>query len=125
MTGRPSDYTPEPAALICERITQGESLRSVCRDDAMRAPGEGSGEGMLAVCIREVQKTLADSSKRLVEKKISELRVGSEFRVWRDRIETPRGRRDHLPGDARSDRQIGAILGTRIRRHVAGDLAAC
>jgi hypothetical protein len=36
MTGRPSD-TPELAALICERITQGESLRSVCREDAVPA----------------------------------------------------------------------------------------
>lgn len=35
--GRPSDYTPELAALICERLASGESLRSVCRDDAMPA----------------------------------------------------------------------------------------
>lgn len=44
---------------------------------------------MLAVCIREVQKTLAQSSKRLIESKIIEHRVGSEFKVWQDRIETP------------------------------------
>lgn len=33
--GRPSDYTQEIATLICERIVEGESLRSICRDEAM------------------------------------------------------------------------------------------
>lgn len=32
---RPSDYTPETAAKICERLATGESLRSICRDEAM------------------------------------------------------------------------------------------
>ena len=32
--------------------------------------------GMTAVCVREVQKTLAQSSKRLIESKIQELGVG-------------------------------------------------
>src|SRR4051812_33679064 len=36
--------------------------------------------GMLAVCIREVQKTLAQSSKRLIESKIAALGVGSGSR---------------------------------------------
>lgn len=35
--GRPSDYTPEIAAGICARLVEGESLRSICRDDAMPA----------------------------------------------------------------------------------------
>ncbi|MGA4534894.1 DNA packaging protein [Citrobacter braakii] len=33
--GRPSDYTEELAELICLRLAEGESLRSVCRDDGM------------------------------------------------------------------------------------------
>lgn len=33
--GRPSLYTEELAARICERLARGESLRSVCRDDDM------------------------------------------------------------------------------------------
>ena len=33
--GRPSLYTPEIAAEICGRIAEGESLRSVCRDEGM------------------------------------------------------------------------------------------
>lgn len=33
--GRPSLYTEELAALICERISGGESLRAICRDAEM------------------------------------------------------------------------------------------
>jgi hypothetical protein len=47
--------------------------------------------GMLAVCIREVQKTLAQSSKRLIEDKIAAFGMGAHFRVYSDRIETPGG----------------------------------
>jgi hypothetical protein len=35
MTGRPSSFTQETADTICERMAEGESLRSICRDDAM------------------------------------------------------------------------------------------
>lgn len=35
--------------------------------------------GTLAVCIRETQKTLAQSSKRLIESKIASLGVGPQF----------------------------------------------
>ena len=45
--------------------------------------------GTLAVCIREAQRTLAQSSKRLIESKIASLRVGSGFRLFSDKIETP------------------------------------
>jgi len=40
-------------------------------EECLRQPGT------LAVCIREVQKTLAQSSKRLIETKIEQLGVGS------------------------------------------------
>jgi hypothetical protein len=33
--GRPSDYSEELAEIICLRLAEGESLRSVCRDDDM------------------------------------------------------------------------------------------
>ena len=33
--GRPSTYTPEVAALICERTADGESLRQICRTEGM------------------------------------------------------------------------------------------
>ena len=45
--------------------------------------------GTLAVCIREAQRTLAQSSKRLIENKIASLGVGSGFKPFSDKIETP------------------------------------
>ena len=45
--------------------------------------------GTLAVCIREAQRTLAQSSKRLIEGKIAALGIGSGFKVFSDKIETP------------------------------------
>jgi len=45
--------------------------------------------GMLALALRETQKSLAQSSKRLLEAKIHALNVGHLFRIWHDRIETP------------------------------------
>lgn len=35
MAGRPSEFTPETANAICERLIDGESLRRICRDDDM------------------------------------------------------------------------------------------
>ena len=35
--GRPSKYTPELAAEICERLSDGEPLRQICRDEHMPA----------------------------------------------------------------------------------------
>lgn len=35
--GRPTDYCQEIADLICERIADGESLRAICREEAMPA----------------------------------------------------------------------------------------
>lgn len=35
--GRPSLYTPEVAALICERLSQGEALATICEDEGMPA----------------------------------------------------------------------------------------
>lgn len=33
--GRPTDYSPEMAARICEGLATGRSLRSVCREEGM------------------------------------------------------------------------------------------
>jgi len=35
--GRPSKYTPELAKEICERLSDGEPLRQICRDNHMPA----------------------------------------------------------------------------------------
>ncbi len=45
--------------------------------------------GLRAVCIREVQKTLAQSSKRQIEQKIAALGVGRKFKILEDRIVAP------------------------------------
>lgn len=59
-------------------------------EDALAEPGE-SGEGLRTVCIREVQKDLAQSSKALIEAKLSALRLNNAdgFKVFKDVIETP------------------------------------
>lgn len=46
-------------------------------------------KGLRCVCIREVQKDLRHSSKQLLEDKIRTMRVGGEFKVFREVIETP------------------------------------
>ena len=43
----------------------------------------------LAVCIREAQRTLAQSSKRLIEGKIASLGLGHRFKLYSDKIQTP------------------------------------
>src|SRR5437868_15360914 len=45
--------------------------------------------GTLAVCIREAQRTLAQSSKRLIESKIAGLGLGHQFKIYSDKIATP------------------------------------
>lgn len=47
--------------------------------------------GHLAVCIREVQNTLAESSKRLIENKIQAMRLSERdgFKIFSDCIQTP------------------------------------
>jgi hypothetical protein len=47
--------------------------------------------GSRGVCIREVQKTLKESAKRLIEDKIRALGVSSQFRVLNTEIGTPGG----------------------------------
>jgi hypothetical protein len=37
---RPSDYSDETAAIICERLSNGESLRQICSDEDM--PGKST-----------------------------------------------------------------------------------
>jgi phage terminase large subunit len=60
-------------------------------EDSMAHPGENGGEGLRSVCIREVQKDLAQSSKALIEAKLAQYRLieGEGFKVYRDVIRTP------------------------------------
>lgn len=47
--------------------------------------------GLRSVCIREVQKTLKESSKRLIEDKLSQFRLGEAvgFKIYNEVIQTP------------------------------------
>lgn len=54
-------------------------------EDHIRFPG------LRSVCIREVQRSLEQSAKRLIEDKIQALGVGHMFEVQRDRILAPGG----------------------------------
>jgi phage terminase large subunit len=65
--------------------------------------------GTSAVCIRESQRTLAQSSKRLIESKIAALGLGRQFKIFNDKIETPgdgiiifRGMQDHTSESIKS-----------------------
>ena len=76
-------------------------------EEALLSPGDRGGEGLRAVCVREVQRSLAASSKLLVQDKIRRLGLDSGrlgFRVYEDKIATP--------GD-------GVILFTGMQAHTA------
>ena len=67
--------------------------------------------GLRSVCVREVQKSLKESAKRLIEDKLAEFGLGSAdgFKVWREVIETPgdgliafQGMQDHTSESIKS-----------------------
>ncbi len=60
-------------------------------EDCLSEPGDSGGEGMRAICIREVQKDLSQSSKALLERKLTDHRIGEAdgFKVFKDVIQTP------------------------------------
>lgn len=74
-------------------------------EDALRFPGD-HGTGMRMVALREVQKSLKESAKRLVEDKLSQFGLGEAqgFKVFREVIE--------LPGD-------GLMIFTGMQDHTA------
>ena len=129
-------------------------------DTVQHGGGEGSGKshffaekliedslyekGLLSVCVREVQKTLKDSAKRLIESKLSDRGIGQAdgFKIYETRIKTPgdgviifQGMRDHsaesiksLEGFSRawveeaqtlSARSLGILRPTIFRRETS------
>jgi phage terminase large subunit len=69
--GRASGKSHEFAAMAVEEMVCGPDLRFVC--------------------IREVQRSLRESVKRLVEDKIAAFGLGAAFEVQREQIITPGG----------------------------------
>jgi len=70
-----------------------------------------ANKGLLSACIREVQKSLKDSAKRLIESKLEEHSLGEAdgFKVFREVIETPgdgaiifQGMQDHTAESIKS-----------------------
>ena len=79
-------------------------------EDALRFPGD-YGEGLRLVCIREVQKSLKESAKRLLEDKIADFGLGEAdgFKIFREVIQTPgdgvisfQGMQDHTAESIKS-----------------------
>ena len=79
-------------------------------EDALRWPGQ-SGEGLRGLSFREVQKSLKESAKFLIESKIRAMGLGEEdgFKVFTDRIQTPgdgviafTGMQDHTADSVKS-----------------------
>jgi phage terminase large subunit len=79
-------------------------------EDALRWPGDNGGVGIRFACIREVQKSLKESAKRLIEDKIEKYDLTSQgFKVYREVIETPKdglisftGMQDHTADSVKS-----------------------
>jgi phage terminase large subunit len=69
---------------------KSHAVADLLLEDSLAEPGD-SGEGLRTVCIREVQKDLAQSSKALIEAKLATHRLGEAdgFKVFRDVIQTP------------------------------------
>lgn len=79
-------------------------------EDALRFPGDAQ-EGLRAICGREIQKSLKDSAKYLIESKLAEQGLGEAdgFKVYMDKIETPgdglivfQGLQDHTTDSIKS-----------------------
>lgn len=67
--------------------------------------------GMLSVCVREVQRSLKESAKRLIEAKLADFGLGEAdgFKTYEDRIKTPgdgviifQGMQDHTAESVKS-----------------------
>lgn len=79
-------------------------------DDALRFPGE-AGEGLRALSFREIQKSLKESAKFLLESKLHQHGLGERdgFKIFNDRIQTPgdgvvafTGMQDHTADSVKS-----------------------
>ena len=79
-------------------------------EDALRYPGD-FGHGCRTACIREVQKSLKQSAKKLMEDKMAAFGLGEAqgFKVFREVIETPKdglitftGMQDHTADSVKS-----------------------
>jgi hypothetical protein len=64
-----------------------------------------------SVCVREIQKSLNQSVKRLLETKIQAMNAGAYFEVQDAVIKSKRRWRDHLSGYAEPHRRLDQVAG--------------
>jgi phage terminase large subunit len=88
----------------------GELLVEICQAE----------RGTSAVCIREAQKTLTQSSKRLIESKIADLGLGHRFKIFSDKIATPGDGVIIFRGMQVRARQADGIFRSAVLRKIAG-----
>ena len=91
--GRPSRYTTELAADICRRLAEGESLRSICRDDTM--PG-----------LRTVMGWLFNGEHEEFSQQYASARE-VQAEVWADEIV---GIADEATGDLTTDKDGKSVV---------------
>lgn len=79
-------------------------------EDSLRFPGD-HGEGLRWMCVREIQKSLKESAKQLIETKMRQFGLGEKqgFKVFNDVIQLPKdglivftGMRDHTADSVKS-----------------------
>lgn len=85
-------FEPAPYVYIHGGRGSGKShtVAELLIEDSLAEPGD-YGAGLLTVCMREVQKDLKQSSKRLIEMKLDRMRLGERdgFKKYADCIKTP------------------------------------
>lgn len=133
--GRPSKYTPEVANEICERLSSGETLTSICADDHMPADrtvddwvnddvdgfsasymrARARWHDSIAHRARETARGLGDSKQDVARDKLI---IDTDMRLlacWdRNRYGTQRIEADvnnHMPDVAKATSTLNEILG--------------
>lgn len=93
--GRPSDYTDDIAAQICERLANGEPLAKMCKDEGMPNPStvyrwliaHESFREMYARAREDQADTLADEIVQIADTPL----LGVKTRTTDDGVETTEG----------------------------------
>ncbi len=97
---RPAGYCPETAERICERIADGESLRSICSDETM--PG-----------LATVRQWLADPAKKSFRLRYADAREALADTIFEEIREIA----DDAERDLRDDPKRGPVVnGEHLQR---------
>lgn len=148
-TGRPSDYTDEMADAICERLCEGESLRSICRDEempsmsmvlryvdrhshfrdqytrAMAVRAEKMAEEILDIADNGANDTYLDDdgNKRTDHDVIARSRLRVDSRKWLASKLLPKKYGEKVTQDVNHSGSIGSVSDEELTKRIA-DLQA-